>query len=312
MGKYISFDWFIKKLLRNKDSFVVLEGFLSVLLEKQIKIQSILESESNQENSDQKFNRVDLLVEDENKEKIIIEVQNDHEIDYFQRMQFGTAKVVTEYTKSGKEYRTVPKVYSINIVYFGLGQGKGYIYKGTTVFTNLNNKKDVLKLTKRQQELFETKEVSGIFPIYYILRVNKFDEEVTTPLKEWISFLKTGHIPDSYTAQGLKEARNVLRVDSLSEEDRKAYFRYMDSLSLSESVLWSSRVLGFDEGEKKGRAEGIVEGLEKGRAEGRAEGIAEGEKQQAIAIARNLKAAGLDIDFIAQNTGLTKDEILKL
>ena len=32
MPKYISFDWFIKKLLRNKGSFVVLEGFLSVLL----------------------------------------------------------------------------------------------------------------------------------------------------------------------------------------------------------------------------------------------------------------------------------------
>ncbi len=50
---------------------------------------------------------------------------------------------------------------------------------------------------------------------------NKFYEEVTTPLKEWISVLKTGEIPESYTAQGLKEAREVLRVDSLSEEDRK-------------------------------------------------------------------------------------------
>ena len=296
MGKYISFDWFIKKLLRNKGSFVVLEGFLSVLLEKQIKIQSILESESNQENSDQKFNRVDLLVEDENNEKIIVEVQNDHEIDYFQRMQFGTAKVVTEYTKSGNEYRTVPKVFSINIVYFGLGQGKGYIYKGTTVFTNLNNKKDVLKLTKRQQELFETKEVSGIFPIYYILRVNKFDEEVTTPLKEWISFLKTGHIPDSYTAQGLSEAREVLRVDSLSEEDRKAYFRYLDSLSLSKSVLWSSHVIGFDEGEKVG--------LAKGRAES--------EKQKAVEMARMMKADNEPIEKIIRYTGLTKDELENL
>ncbi|MBQ3657698.1 MAG: Rpn family recombination-promoting nuclease/putative transposase [Bacteroidales bacterium] len=300
MGKYISFDWFIKKLLRNKGSFVVLEGFLSVLLEKQIKIQSILESESNQENSDQKFNRVDLLVEDENKEKIIIEVQNDHEIDYFQRMQFGTAKVVTEYTKSGNEYRTVPKVYSINIVYFGLGQGKGYIYKGTTVFTNLNNKKDVLKLTKRQQELFETKEVSGIFPIYYILRVNKFDEEVTTPLKEWISFLKTGHIPDSYTAQGLSEARNVLRVDSLSEEDRKAYFRYMDSLSLSKSVLWSSRVLGYDEGEKAGIVKGRAEGLEQGRAEGHKE------------TALNMLKKGMSVELAAEISMLSVDEVEKL
>ena len=232
-------------------------------------------------------------------------------------MQFGTAKVVTEYTKSGKEYRTVPKVYSINIVYFGLGQGKGYIYKGTTIFTNLNNKKDVLKLTKRQQELFETKDVSGIFPIYYILRVNKFDEEVTTPLKEWISFLKTGHIPDSYTAQGLREARNVLRVDSLSEEDRKAYFRYMDSLSLSKSVLWSSRVIGYDEGEKagivKGRAEGLEQGRAEGRAEGLAEGLAEGEKQAKLEIARNLKSLGtMTLEQIAATVKLPISDLTQI
>ncbi|MBQ3655572.1 MAG: PD-(D/E)XK nuclease family transposase, partial [Bacteroidales bacterium] len=81
MGDYIRFDWMIKRLLRNKNSFVVLEGFLSVLLDRQIKINQILESESNQEEEEQKFNRVDLLVEDERKEKFLIEVQNDHELD---------------------------------------------------------------------------------------------------------------------------------------------------------------------------------------------------------------------------------------
>jgi hypothetical protein len=65
MGNYIRFDWMIKRLLRNKKSYVVLEGFLSVLLDRQIKINQILESESNHEGEDQKFNRVDLLVEDE-------------------------------------------------------------------------------------------------------------------------------------------------------------------------------------------------------------------------------------------------------
>ena len=58
-----------------------------------------------------------------------------------------------------------------------------------------------------------------------------------------------------------------LPSDSLSEEDRKAYFRYLESLSLSQSVLWSSRVLGFDEGEKigreKGRTEQLVESVKK-------------------------------------------------
>ena len=69
MGNYIRFDWMIKRLLRNKSSFVVLEGFLSVLLDRQITITQILESEGNQEEEDQKFNRVDLVVENEKKEK---------------------------------------------------------------------------------------------------------------------------------------------------------------------------------------------------------------------------------------------------
>jgi predicted transposase/invertase (TIGR01784 family) len=241
MGNYIRFDWMIKRLLRNKSSFVVLEGFLSVLLDRQIKITQILESEGNQEEEDQKFNRVDLVVENEKKEKFLVEVQNDHELDFFQRMAFGASKIITDYMKIGEAYQTLPKVFSINIVYFSLGQGKGYAYHGTTVFKNMFNADDELKLTSAQKSKFGVDEVAGIFPEYYILRVNKFDDEVSTPLKQWISFLKTGEIPDAFTAQGLKEAREVLRVDSLSVEDRKIYKRYLEGLSLAMSLDDSSR-----------------------------------------------------------------------
>jgi hypothetical protein len=39
--KLIRFDWAVKKLLRNKANFVVLEGFLSELLFDDIKIQKM-------------------------------------------------------------------------------------------------------------------------------------------------------------------------------------------------------------------------------------------------------------------------------
>ncbi|NES18127.1 MAG: hypothetical protein F6K41_04170, partial [Symploca sp. SIO3E6] len=71
---HIRFDWAIKKLLRNKANHVVLAGFLSELLGKQIKIQSILESESNQQAEDDKFNRVDIVAENDQGELILIEV----------------------------------------------------------------------------------------------------------------------------------------------------------------------------------------------------------------------------------------------
>ena len=42
--RYIRFDWAIKRLLRQKANFGVLEGFLTVFLGEQIKIEEILES----------------------------------------------------------------------------------------------------------------------------------------------------------------------------------------------------------------------------------------------------------------------------
>ena len=80
---YIRFDWAMKRLLRNKANYVVLEGFLSSLLGKKFKIHRFLESESNQEDEDDKYNRVDILAESENEQLCIIEVQNSREQTYF-------------------------------------------------------------------------------------------------------------------------------------------------------------------------------------------------------------------------------------
>ena len=124
----IRFDWAIKRLLRNKANFNVLEGFLSELFRRDLKINKILESESNQNSSDDKFNRVDILVEDSSKELMIIEIQNQNEYDYFQRMIYGTAKVISEFINLGEPYQNIKKVYSVNIVYFDLGIGADYIY----------------------------------------------------------------------------------------------------------------------------------------------------------------------------------------
>ena len=122
--KLIRFDWAIKRLLRHKANFGILEGFLSVLLNENITIRQILDSESNKEEVDDKYNRVDILVENRKGDLIIIEVQNSKEYDYFHRILFGTSKVITEHIKEGEPYAVVKKVISITIAYFDLGQGE--------------------------------------------------------------------------------------------------------------------------------------------------------------------------------------------
>lgn len=132
--KYIRFDWAMKRLLRDKANYGVLEGFLTTLLNKNIKIKKLLESESNQDAEDDKQNRVDVLAEDDNGELYIIEVQNETEQAYFQRMLFGTSKLVTEYINRGQSYDHIRKIYSVNIVYFNLGGGTDIVYHGKTEF----------------------------------------------------------------------------------------------------------------------------------------------------------------------------------
>ena len=296
MGNYIRFDWAMKRLLRNKADHVVLEGFLSVIFNRKIKITNILESEGNQDFEEQKFNRVDFLAEDEQGELMLFEIQNSHELDYFHRMAYGTSKVITDYLGKGEPYRNLKKVYSINIVYFTLGQGKGYAYHGTVDFVNMSDATDVLQLTDGQKRAFKVETVSEIFPEYYLFRVNDFNKLASSSIEEWISFLKTGEIPDTFTAPGLPEAREILRVDNLSDEDRKIYDRYVETLRFNLSVMDSSR----------------IEGIQEGMAKGFGKGLEQGAQSEKLETARRMRAEGLDLSLIAKITQLPPDEIAKL
>ena len=53
-------------------------------------------------------------------------------------------------------------------------------------------------------------------------------------------------------------------------------------------------------------------GIEQGRAEGEAIGLKKGAAQKQREIAKNLKHAGIPVDVIAENTGLTAKEIENL
>jgi predicted transposase/invertase (TIGR01784 family) len=281
--KLVRFDWAIKKLLRDKANFVVLEGFLSELLLDDIKIEKILESEGNRQAPDDKFNWVDILTQNSKKELIIIEIQNTYEIDYFHRMAYGAAKALTENVRAGQAYSNVQKVISVNIVYFDLGQGKDYVYRGSTVFEGLH-KKDVLQLSARQKATFAKEDVADLFPEYYIIKVNKFNDRAKDTLDEWIYFLKNSEVKDEFRAKGLAEAREVLDIMRLSDEQQYGYNRYLDYLHLKASEALSLQV---EAEEKVSQA-------------------------RSIEIAQNLIALGMDNHLIAGATGLAEAQIEQL
>ena len=109
-----------------------------------------------------------------------------------------------------------------------------------------------------------------------------------SPLEEWIHYLNTGDIPDSATAPGLEEVREHLKIDRMTKDELKAYYRHLDNIVILRDNIYTER------------------------AEGRAEGREEGREEERYSIARSLKELNTPIDVIIKSTGLSEKEIATL
>lgn len=305
--KYIRFDWAIKRLLRQKANFDVLEGFLTVFLGEKITIVDILESEGNQQSADDKFNRVDIKARNSKDEIIIVEIQNTRELYYLERVLYGVAKAITEHISLGEQYHKVKKIYSISILYFDIGKGSDYLYHGQNHFIGVHTG-DELQVNVKEQGAIKTRMPAEIFPEYILIRVNEFDKVAVTPLEEWMKYLKDGIIRPDTTAPGLKEAHEKLKYYSMTPQERHAYDEHLSAVMIQNDVLDTAKLEGRIEGRAEGRAEGLAEGL----AEGRVKGLTEGRVKEKLENAKRMKDKGCAIDFIAEITGLSLVEIEQL
>jgi len=305
--RYIRFDWAMKRMLRDKANFDVLEGLLTVLLNEQVRIVEILESEGNQEDENDKFNRVDIKAKNSKDEIIIVEIQQTRELYYLQRILYGVAKTITQHIDLGDKYNQVKKVYSVSIVYFDLGKGADYVYHGQNTFVGIHTN-DELMVNQRDKDAIKMVMPTSIFPEYYIIRVNEFDKAATTPLDEWLDYLKSGRIKDDTTTPGLAQAKKRLQYLQMTPAERAAYDRHVNNIMIQNDVLETKVLEGLQQGREEGLQQGREEGLQQGREEGREEGRAE----ERLTTARKMKAKGISVAVIAEITGLAAEDIERL
>jgi predicted transposase/invertase (TIGR01784 family) len=293
----VRFDWFIKYMFRDKTDFEILEGFLSELLKENIIILEILESESNPNQKDDKFNRVDVLVKTANDERIIVEVQNNEEYDYLHRILFGACKTIVENMKRGFKYSLVKKVISVSIVYFEVGQGQDYIYHGITQFRGLHLK-DELMLTPEQRQAFDKQSPSEIFPEYYLIKAFNFDGRVQEGLDEWVYLFKNSKIESHFKAKGIEKAKQKLAVAKLSKRRRTAYDQYLRNLH--DEASWNAH--------QQFKNETILQfRLEQAQKEASIK-----LEQTKIEIAKNLLKNGVSVELVAVATGLSIEVIQEI
>ncbi len=238
---------------------------------------------------------------------VIIEIQSNRMQDYLMRMLFGTSKLIVDNLDKGMGYNEIRKVISVNIVYFDLGHGKDYIYYGTTNFTGMHMH-DVLELSQDQEKVYHTNQISKLYPEYYIIKVNQFNDVAKDSLDEWIYFLKNVEIRDDFKAKGLKEAKEGLDILKLSDEDRIDYESFIKDWRDFNSYTVGNFNAGLLIGEEKGIKIGEEIGIKIGEERERKLAVEKVKKQQ-LEIARKCRAKGMNILDIAELTGLSEEEI---
>ena len=256
--KLIRFDWAIKSLLRDKANFDVLEGFLGALLEQEnLKIIEILGEEGQQDDENKKFNRVDILIKDQQNRRIIIEVQTIRESDYLERLLFGTSKSIIDYIGLGEAYKNIHKVISVSILFFNLGRGDDYLYHGTTSFVGMNDGQPLIIKRKEEaiingQKVIKLKD-KNIFPEYYLIRVEKYQNIVRKKIDEWIYMIKNNEVKEGSTAKNIDQAVKKLAYLNMSEQERERYERYLINLQIEQDVIETAREEGEDKGFEKAK-----------------------------------------------------------
>ena len=296
----VSFDWALKHILRDKANFDVLEGFLSTLLEEEIRVLSLLESEANQQHELDKYNRVDLLAVDSNGQILIIELQYTWQAAYLKRLLYGTSKLIVDNMQLGESFDNVRKVISISILYFPVsGADDDYLYHGKTEFVGLNNQQplrvDMASLPKPRQidkDRQQSSKAVNAFPEYYLIEVEHFQNIIRHPIDEWIYLFKNSQVREDFHSKNIQAAKEKLAVLYMSEQERKAYEQYQISRANAMDVLGDQF--------KEGVAEGIARGKDLGKEEANREN------------ARRMLAHDEPIAKIQLYTGLSETEIRAL
>jgi len=289
----ISFDYAIKYLLKDKGDYEIVEGFISALLKsygyKAVKIISLLDTESNKEYKKGKRSLADLIVEDEEHNKYIVEIERQYKDSFIHKACFNTSRLIVDHLGEHMDYMNIVKVFHISLLYFPVG--KGAIHHGKTIIREMETKE---KLTVHITDP-KTKKIicdaTDILPEYFFISVPLFNDRLEKEMDDWLYVLKYDNIPDTYHSPYMKRVADKLSILKMTPEERESYAYYMKQLYNDRDELQAA----------------ITKGILQGREEERRKN--EEEKKD---MARKMLKRGMSVEDVSAITGLSSEIIQSL
>jgi predicted transposase/invertase (TIGR01784 family) len=281
MSKLVSFDFAIKYLLKDKGNYDIIEGFISALLKEQgyqaVKIIALLDTESNKEEYSQKKSLADLIVEDEQHHKYIVEIERQEVKNFVHKSCFNTSRLIVDQLGAGNDYLGIKKIFHISLLYFKIG--KGPIYHGKTIMREIatEEKLTIHIANEQSKEIYDATE---IFPEYIFISIPQFNDTINSEIDEWLYVMKHEEVKPEFKSPYMRKLAERLDILKMTSIERDEYSNYMKQLATYSNAL------------------DVAE--------------ARGEVREKIKIAKNLLSQSINIKIIAVVTGLSPEEVKKL
>ena len=314
MGKYINpfTDWGFKRLFGQEFSKDLLISFLNDLLVGELQVKNVVfkDKEELPSTKDQRGIIYDVYCETDKGERFILEMQNRWQPNFLDRSICYACRSVLEQVDKGKKERE--NAYRFLPIY-------------TVCF--MNYMPDHEELSKFRTDIVLADKESGEIAsnklrfIYLVLPLfEKNVDECVTDFDKWIYVLKhmeaLSRMPFTAQKEIFKQLEEYADSHRLTRKEWEAYENSLwiarDNMACMAAAENAAKEKGMAEGMAKGKAEGRAEGRAEGMAEGMAKGMAEGKTKAIIETAKRLLNMGLDMEQVAQGTGLSIEEVRKL
>lgn len=273
----------------------LLNALLPLSPEEEIVDIEYLPAEIVPENPLRKNSIVDVRCKDKSGRQFIVEMQMIWSPEFKQRILFNASKAYVRQLEAGEQYELLQPVYSLNLVNeIFEPELEGYYHYYRLVHMEHSEKVIdglhlvFVELPKFQPHSYSEKKMQVMW-LRYLTEINE----------------KTREIPeDLLTNPEIHKAVTVIEESAFTQAQLLGYEKFWDIISVEKTLYNSAERRGIKEGMKEGIKEGMKEGIKKG--------VKKGKDEEKITIASNLKKMGMDIDFIINATGLSKEEVKKL
>ena len=190
-------------------------------------------------------------------------------------------KMVFRYDGVPIRYSSLKPVYALNILGYPHFPGDDDALRVFTLYD------------RKRQKAFE---LEYLTLAYFELTKNNVE---TLNQHYWWTYFKTGDAPEG-APEYIKKAAYVIEKANMTKEERNVVDQMQRMQDIYDSTIYTAQI----EGEKIGEA--------RGEARGRIEGEARGKYEERFTIARKMLSRSRPMNEIAEDTGLTIDEIRKL